>query len=441
MTGKSIVAIVGRPNVGKSTLFNRLVGENRAITEDIPGTTRDRIYADVSWGDHEFVLVDTGGLELRPDIEIAQRVRQQVQTAIAEADVILFMVDVRDGVTVIDLELAEALRASGKPLVPAANKADNPRRRDDAVAFFELGIGEPLPVSAYHSLGMDELLARVVRLLPLPTAPSFTEEGALKIAIVGRPNVGKSSLLNAILGEERAIVSAVPGTTRDALDTPFHYQEQPLLLIDTAGIRRQGSIEPGIERYGVIRALRAVGRADVAVLLIDAAEGITAQDTHIAGYISEAAKGIILAINKWDLAPKLGLNEPQFTRQIHHRLRFMPYAPILYISAMLGQGIKAILKTATVVAQERRRRVPTARLNTVISEACLSHSPPSRRGRQLKVYFATQVQVDPPTFVFFVNDPKLVHFSYQRYLENQLRQAFGFQGAPVRLTFKARREE
>lgn len=441
MTDKAIVAIVGRPNVGKSTLFNRLVGENMAITEDIPGTTRDRIYADVEWRGHQFTLIDTGGLEPHPGMELAKMVHQQVYTAITEADIILFMVDARDGITATDLEIAEALRPSGKPLVLAANKADNPRRQDEAVEFFALGIGEPLPVSAYHGLGTDELLGRVVELLPPSPPPSAAEEAALKIAIVGRPNVGKSSLLNAILGEERAIVSEVPGTTRDALDTPFRYHERPLLLIDTAGIRRQGSIVPGIERYSVIRALRAISRADVAVLLIDATEGITAQDTHIAGYVSDAGRGIILAVNKWDLAPSLGLNQSQFTAEVRHHLRFMPYAPILCISALKGKGIEPLLKTADAIAEERQQRAPTAVLNKVVNDAYLSHAPPSTRGKQLKVYFATQAEVSPPTFIFFVNDPKLVHFSYRRYLENQLRKAFGFTGTPLRLTFKARREE
>jgi len=435
---KPIVAIVGRPNVGKSTLFNRIIGERLAITEDLPGTTRDRIYGDASWGGHEFTLVDTGGLELSPGSDLIQKVKEQVEVAIAEADVIIFLVDVLNGVTVPDADIAQALRRSGKPVVLAVNKADNEQRRQEALQFYEMGIGDPVPLSAYHATGTYELMDRVIALLP-PPSPATAEEGVMKVAIVGRPNVGKSLLLNAILGEERAIVNEAPGTTRDALDTPFRYRDQPVLLIDTAGIRRRGRVERGVEHYSVLRALRAIDRADVALLVAEATEPMTAQDLHVAGYIQQAFKGIVLVINKWDLVQKK--EKAPYIQQARQQLRFMPHAPIVFTSALLGEGTEEVLAAAWMVYQERLKRIPTAPLNKVVRDALVSHAPPMVRGSRLNILYATQTGVNPPTFVFFVNNPALVHFSYRRYLENKLRQAFGFDGSPLRLIFKGRERD
>jgi len=432
---RPIVAIVGRPNVGKSTLFNRLVGERLAIIEDLPGTTRDRVYADISWGDHELTLIDTGGLEPRPDSSLRQKVKDQAEAAIEEAEVIIFMVDVLEGVTIPDTEVAEALRRSQKPILLAVNKADNEQRRHQAFQFHELGIGEPIAISAHHGTGVSDLLDEVAARLPLPT-PLGGEPGMLKIAIVGRPNVGKSMLLNAILGQERAIVSETPGTTRDAIDTVFKYDGESVLFIDTAGIRRRGRIEGGIERYSVMRSLRAISRADVAILVTEAPEVITAQDAHIAGYIHQALKGMVLAVNKWDLASELGIDAAACTKEILQRLKFFPGIPILFVSALFGSGVDQVLPAAKNVSLDRRKRLPTALLNEEVGRILAAHSPPSVRGRQLKVSYVTQAEVNPPTFVFFVNDPKLLHFSYQRYLENKLREAFGFGGIPLKLVFK-----
>lgn len=432
---RPIVAIVGRANVGKSTLFNRLVGERLAIVEDLPGTTRDRVYADISWGDHELTLIDTGGLEPRPDSSLRQKVKYQAEAAIEEAEVIIFMVDVLEGVTLSDSEVAEALRRSQKPIILVVNKADNDQRRDQAFQFHELGIGEPIAISAHHGTGVADMMDEVAARLPPPT-PIEEEPGMLKIAIVGRPNVGKSMLLNTILGQERAIVSETPGTTRDAIDTVFQYDGEPILFIDTAGIRRRGRVEGGIERYSVMRSLRAISRADVAILVTEAAEVITAQDTHIAGYIHQALKGMVLVVNKWDLAGELGIDAAACTTEILQRLKFFPGIPILFVSAQFGSGIDQVLPTAKGVSQDRQKRLPTALLNEEMGRILAAHSPPSVRGRQLKVSYVTQAEVNPPTFVFFVNDPRLLHFSYQRYLENKLREAFGFGGIPLKFVFK-----
>ncbi|MBE0415824.1 MAG: ribosome biogenesis GTPase Der [Dehalococcoidia bacterium] len=435
---KPIVAIVGRPNVGKSTLFNRLVGKRVAIIEDEPGTTRDRLYADIAWRESALTIVDTGGLLLAPNSDIGQRVKKQVEAAIDEADAIIFLVDVLDGVTIMDKEIAEMLRRSDKPVMLAVNKADNERRSYEASQFYELALGDPLPISAYHDIGIDELLDRVME--GLPYIPHEEEQEMMKVAIVGRPNVGKSMLLNAILGKERAIVADTPGTTRDAIDTIFEYNGERMLLIDTAGIRRRGRIEGGIERYSVERALRAIDRADVALLLTEATEPLTAQDAHIAGYIQQAFRGMVLVVNKWDLVEEM-VDRAQYTREIRQRLKFMPYVPILYISAKFGKGIENVLAAAREIFEERKKRVPTALLNSVVRDAVAAHAPPSVGGKKLKVLYATQAESSPPTFIFFVNDATLVHFSYQRYLENRLRQSFGFKGAPLRLIFKRRGEE
>ncbi|MFC1931467.1 ribosome biogenesis GTPase Der [Chloroflexota bacterium] len=434
---KPIVAIVGRQNVGKSTLLNRIARKPLAIVENLPGTTRDRIFAPVFWQGVEFVLVDTGGLELESRSVIAQGIREQVEAAISEADVVLFLVDVKGGLVSSDLEMADILRRVSKPILLVANKADNTRLEAGAVEFYELGLGEPLGVSAYHGRGIAELLDKITVLLPAPL-PDGTEVEAMKVAIVGRPNVGKSMLLNALVGGKRAIVDDTPGTTRDAIDTLFDFDGQSVLLIDTAGIRRRGRVGMGVERYSVIRALRAIERADIVLLVLDASELMTAQDMHIAGYIQQAAKGIVLTVNKWDLIDDKNLSV--WNRYIRSKFKFMTYAPVMYISAKLGQGTGGIIPQVHQIYGERFKRVATAEVNGVIQQAIATHNLPRSGRKQLKVLYATQTEVNPPTFVFFVNDAKLMHFSYQRYLENKLRQAFGFAGTPVRLVFKTRGE-
>ncbi len=429
------MAIVGRQNVGKSTLLNRVAGKRIAIVADLPGTTRDRIMANVSWQGGEFIIVDTGGIELSPGSTIAQGVKEQVETAITEADVIIFLVDVKDGVVPTEVEIANMLRQASKPLLLVANKVDNTKLEPEVVEFYELGLGEPLSVSAYHGRGTTELLDRITSLLPTPL-PIEAEAEGMKIAIVGRPNVGKSTLLNALLGRERAIVDEVPGTTRDAIDTLLDFDGQNVLLIDTAGIRRRGRLGVGVERYSVIRALRAVDRADIALLILDAAELLTAQDMHIAGYIQQAAKGIVIIVNKWDLVTDK--NKTECNKSIRSQLKFMTYAPVVYTSAKFGDGVGKIMPQVGEVYQERLKRLSTSVVNSVIQQAVAAHNLPRRGSRQLKILYATQAEVNPPTFVFFVNDAGLIHFSYRRYLENKLRQAFGFAGTPLRLVFKTR---
>lgn len=433
---KPLVAIVGRPNVGKSTLFNRLVEEPRAIVEDLPGTTRDRLYADAQWGGVAFTLIDTGGLVLWSEDELTMQVRRQVELAMAEAEAIIFMVDVTEGLTAGDEEIAELLRVSQKPLFLVVNKADNEARRLAATEFYSLGLGEPYPVSALHGTGTGDLLDALVA--SFPPGEEVEEVEGVRVAIVGRPNVGKSSLLNTLLGWERAIVNERPGTTRDAIDTQISWDSQLVTLIDTAGVRRRGRVQRGVEQYSVLRALRAIQRAHVVLLLLDAPEGVTAQDTHIAGYAMEEARGIVLVVNKWDLMKEADLSE--YATGVRQAFRFIPYAPLLFVSALTGRRVGTVLETALRVYQERLRRVPTSDLNRLLREAVASHSPPSKRGKKLRFYYATQAEVDPPTFVFFVNDPQLVHFSYRRYLENRLREAFGFEGTPLRMHFRRRSE-
>ncbi len=434
---KPIVAIIGRQNVGKSTLLNRVAGKPLAIVADLPGTTRDRIFATVAWQGVEFTVVDTGGLEPKPQTTIARGVKEQVEAAITEADVIIFLVDVRDGVTPSDLEIADRFRQVSKPLVLVANKADNARLETEALEFYELGLGEPFTISAYHGQGTAELLDRVISLLPTPL-PTEAEPEIMKVAIVGRPNVGKSMLLNALLGEERAIVDDIPGTTRDAIDTLLDFNGQSVLLIDTAGIRRRGRLGVGVERYSVIRALRAIERADIVLLVLDTTELIAAQDAHVAGYIQQAAKGIVLIVNKWDLAS--GKNIIECNKYIMSQFRFMSYAPVLYISAKFGQGVDKVMPQVCQIYKERLKRLPTAVVNSVVEQVVAAHNLPRKGSKQLKILYATQAEVNPPTFVFFVNDARLIHFSYQRYLENKLRQSFGFAGTPLRLVFKTRGE-
>lgn len=431
-----VVAIIGRQNVGKSTLLNRLAGRRLAIVADHPGTTRDRVMVRASWRGVKFTAVDTGGLEISPDSSLGKAVREQAESAIAAADLLVFMVDAVSGVVPLDMEIAAMLRKGGQPVILAANKADGPRQEMAAVDFYALGLGEPLAISAHHGRGTAELLDCVVAALPKPAAAAPAPE-AMKIAIVGRPNVGKSRLLNSLLGEGRAIVSEVAGTTRDAIDTPCRYKGQDVLLIDTAGIRRRGKQGTGIEYYGVLRSLRAIDRADIALLVLDATEPMTAQDLHIAGYIQQAASGVVIVVNKWDLVA--GGDTSEYTDYVMQQLKFMPYAAVLYTSAETGRGVKKVLPQAEIVYRQRQLRPPTAQVNAVVRAAAADHTL-IRSGKRLNVLYATQAEINPPTFVFFVNDARLVHFSYRRYLENKLRQAFGFVGTPIKLTFKSRSE-
>jgi GTP-binding protein len=433
---KPVVAIVGRANVGKSTLFNRLSGGSVAIVEDLPGTTRDRVFADVSWQGREATLVDTGGLELRPGSSLAQKVKDQVEAAIVEADVIIFVVDVRDGVIAADCEIADRLRGCNKPVVLVANKADNPELESQIAGFYQLGVGTPLAISAQHGRGVNELLQAVTPLLPEPSI-GFVDSDRPKLAIVGRPNVGKSMLLNAIVGRERTIVDQVPGTTRDAIDTVFKHRGRELLLIDTAGIRRRGRASRGVEYYSLIRALRAINRCDVALLVTDATEFITAQDVHIAGYIKQAGKGMVLVVNKWDLVS--GQPKEAYAQQIQQRLKFMSHVPVLYVSAKFRRGVSDIIRRALEVWQERQKQLPDTVVDKLIKEAVTAHTRPRRGLKQLEVIRAYQAGINPPSFALLVNDPELVHFSYQRYLENRLRQTFGFSGTSLRLLFKKAR--
>src|SRR5712691_2687520 len=434
---KPLVAIVGRPNVGKSTFFNRMIGEQIAVVEDLPGTTRDRIYGDTDWNGRDFTLIDTGGLELGSDIPVGQvglngqpgdimsNVLAQARLAIEEADVIIFMVDSRAGVTAADQEVADLLRRTQKSVLLAANKADNAARRLDAVEFYSLGLGEPITLSSIQGTGTGDLLDRIVEELPPleETEEEDEEDDTPRIAIVGRPNVGKSSLLNAILGVKRAIVSDVPGTTRDAIDTEMEFEGKKLILIDTAGIRRRGRVSPGVEKYSVIRSTRAIERCDVALLLIDASEGLAAQDTHIAGEIHEKAKGVIVVVNKWDLAQAQRraaregqLPDPEeeiesaerYRKIIAEGLKFIPYEPIVFASAKTGYHVQSLLETSLNISDMRYLRVPTSRLNEVVQDAIRRYRPATIRGKPLKVFYATQIRVNPPTFVFFVNDPQAV---------------------------------
>ncbi len=434
-TAKPIVAIIGRKNVGKSTLLNRLAGKRLAIVADLPGTTRDRLFADIKLNDSVFTLVDTGGLEFKPDSGITEAVNRQIEAAIEEADVLVFLVDVTDGVTAADLEIADRLRKAKKPLLLVANKADNDRLESDAVDFFSLGLDEPFPISAYHGRGTAELLDRIAKLLP-PAPPASDEADVMKLAIVGRPNAGKSMLLNALVGGQRAIVSHIPGTTRDAIDTQLDIGGRNVLLIDTAGVRRRGRIAVGVELYSVLRALKAIERADVVLLLLDTTEPVTAQDLHIGGYIQQAAKGVIIVVNKWDLA--MGLSKEDCRLFIRSKLKFLSYAPLMFISAKLEHGVDKIIDQAGAIYEQRRKRITTAKVNSLVQQATAEHSPPRKGRRLLKFLYATQAEIEPPTFVFFVNDARLMHFSYQRFLENKLRQTFGFEGTPLRLIFKTR---
>jgi GTP-binding protein len=433
----AVVAIVGRPNVGKSALFNRILGNRTALVEDVPGTTRDRLYGDVTWGDAHFRLVDTGGLEPEASEGYPALVRRQVEVAVEEASVVLFVVDAKEGLTAADLEVADVLRRCSKPTLLLANKAETGERREATIQFYELGLGEPVPISAYHGVGVADVMDMVVAALP-PAAEAGVGEEALGVAIVGRPNVGKSMLLNAVLGEERVIVSEEPGTTRDAIDTAFEFRGEPLVLVDTAGLRRRGHIRRGVEKHATLRARGALERAGVVLAVFDAREGFTAQDVHVAGYAIEAYRGLVLVANKWDLMGDT--SRAEFERQVRRRLRFAPWAALAIVSAKEGSGIGEMLAEVVRVGGERKRRVETGRLNSVLRGAVAERPPPTVRGRRPKLLYVTQPEVSPPTFVLFVSDASALHFSYRRYIENAIRGAFGFEGTALRLVFRGRRE-
>ena len=440
--GKPIVAIVGRPNVGKSTLFNIFANSRISIVEDTPGVTRDRLYADTEWLDNEFMMVDTGGIEIMNTDKIAVSIRQQAQIAIAEADVILFVCDARAGITHEDAEVAKMLRQSKKPIVLAINKADSPKQEMEIFEFYNLGIGEPIPVSAANHLGLGDLLDAVVEKFPETSA--YGEDGnedEIKVALIGRPNVVKSSIFNTLVGEERSIVSDVAGTTRDAIDTPVIREGQKFLFIDTAGMRRKARIDEPIEKYSIIRSLRAVDRSDVVLMVIDAIDGVTEQDKKIAGYAHEAGKGIVLVVNKWDLYDKDNTSTLRYTENLRRELVFMQYAPVVFVSAMTKQRIHRLPEVIHYVAEQNAMRISTSVLNQVVEDAIAINPPPTEKGQRLKILYATQVKIKPPTFVIFVNEPEIMHFSYQRYLENKLREAFGFEGTPLQMIIRGKNEE
>lgn len=437
---KPLVAIVGRPNVGKSTLFNRLIGRKLAIVEDTPGVTRDRIYGDAEWLSHSFTLIDTGGIEPASEDKIAVQMRRQAEIAIETCDVIIFLVDGRDGMTAADEEVAAMLRKSNKPVVLGVNKLDAPKFNDAIFEFYSLGLGEPIVVSAGQGIGIGDLLDAVCA--DFSAVEAEEDESIINIAVCGRPNVGKSTLVNAILGEQRVIVSDIPGTTRDAIDTPFERDGQRYVLVDTAGIRRKRAIEDAsIERYSVIRSLAAVRRADVVLFVCDATEGLSEQDVKIAGYVHEEGKPSVILVNKWDLIEKDTYTIETFKKDMNTELNFMPYVSYLFISAHTGQRVQKVLSMVNDVYAQSIRRIPTGTLNDVVNEAVSMNEPPSQNGRRLKIYYATQVSIQPPTFVIFVNDAALVHFSYERYLENYFRKTFGFEGTPIRLYFRNRSKE
>ncbi|MGB8212743.1 MAG: ribosome biogenesis GTPase Der [Anaerolineales bacterium] len=453
---KPVVALVGRPNVGKSTLFNRLAGERLAIVDDIPGTTRDRLVAEAEWNNANFNIIDTGGIDPTHggktplsvgSADFIQEIREQALMAVNEADAVLFITDGSAGVTPPDREVAEILRRYQKtldgqrwpPIFVVVNKCENEKLRSAAAEFFELGLGDPYPVSAIHGIGTGDLLDALVA--SFPAQVESLEDDSVKIAIVGKPNAGKSSLLNRLVGEERAIVSPIPGTTRDAVDTRIKVNGLAVTLIDTAGIRRRGKIEQGVEKFSVLRSFKAIERADVALLIVDAQTGITAQDTHIAGFILDAWKSTVVLVNKWDAIEKDTYTMEDYTSHVRRELNFMDYVPLLFISAKTGQRVEQVLPTALRVQEERLARITTAMLNRVLRDAQDAHPAPSHAGRQLKIYYGSQVRVDPPTFVLHVNDPKLFHFSYMRYLENQFRATYGFLGTPIKIIAHGHKEE
>lgn len=434
---EAIVAIVGRPNVGKSTLFNRLIGQRLAIVEDVPGVTRDRLYGETEWTGHRFTLIDTGGIEIEGNSDISIQTKKQAEIAIAEADLILFMTDGKQGLQTDDREIADYLRKSKKPVLLVVNKIDNMAMVQNMYDFYELGLGDPSEISAVNGLNIGDLLDEIIAAIPSDLTEQ-EEDDSLKISFIGRPNVGKSSLINSILGEERVIVSNVPGTTRDAIDTLFEWHDKQYTLIDTAGMRRKSKIYENVERFSVLRALRAVDRSDVVMMVLDAVEGVTEQDQRIAGYAHEKGRGIVLVVNKWDLVEKDSKTADQMAKKIKDDLIFATYAPIVFVSALTGQRISRLLEVVDYVSEQQNLRLQTSSINDLLQEAMRMNPPPNTAGRRLKIYYVSQVAVKPPVFVFFVNDPELAHFSYIRYLENQIRATYGFEGTPIKLTFRAR---
>ena len=438
---KPVVAIVGRPNVGKSTLFNALAGDNISIVKDTPGVTRDRIYADVTWLDRTFTLIDTGGIEPDSSDIILSRMREQAQIAIDTADVIIFITDVRQGLVDSDAKVADMLRRSGKPVRLVVNKVDSHQKyMMDVYEFYNLGIGEPIPISAANRQGLGDMLDEVIKEFP-DKSEEEDQDDIPKIAIVGKPNVGKSSLINKLLGEERVIVSPVAGTTRDAIDTTVKRNGQEYVFIDTAGLRRKSKIKEELERYSIIRTVTAVERCDVAVLIIDATEGITEQDAKIAGIAHERGKGMIIAVNKWDLVEKDNTTMKKFTEKIREKLSYMPYAELIFLSAKTGQRLPKLFEMIDAVIENCALRVQTGVLNEILTEAMAMKQPPSDKGKRLRIYYITQVSVKPPTFVMFINEKKLTHFSYTRYIENQIRTTFGFRGTPIHFIYRERKEK
>lgn len=438
---KPIVAILGRPNVGKSTLFNRLTGGRAAIVEDTPGVTRDRLYRDAEWLGKTFTLIDTGGIEFSSGNEsMSGLIRKQAEIAMREADVILFLVDSRAGLLPQDEQIAQQLRKTSKPVILVVNKVEQYKDNAELYDFYRLGLEDLVCISAEHGMNTGDLLDLIVSKFTT-TAEEDYEPDVIKIAVVGRPNVGKSSLVNALLGQERVIVSNVPGTTRDAIDVPFEKEGQRYVLIDTAGMRRRGNIEEATERYSVIRALRAVDRSDVALMVIDGLEGVTEQDKRIAGYVHEAGKGVIIIVNKWDIVEKDDKTMKKFDEEIRRELGFMQYAPTLYVSALTKQRVVKITDIVNFVAEQQSQRISTSVLNEIVSEAVQLTPPPSDKGKRLKILYVTQAGIKPPHFIFFVNEPELLHFSYQRYLENKLRENFGFEGTPLKITVRKREEK
>ena len=438
---KPIVAIVGRPNVGKSTLFNQIGKKRVSIVDDMPGVTRDRIYLDAEWLNREFTMIDTGGIEFDEGNHILRSMRHQAQLAMEEADVILFLVDGRAGLLAADEEVARILRHAKKPVILAVNKIDSPQRAAEAYEFYSLGLGDPIAISASNAMNLGDLLDAVIAAFP-ESLEEARDEDEIRITVIGRPNVGKSSLVNALLGEERVIVSDVPGTTRDAIDTHFTKDGTKFTLIDTAGMRRRGKIGEAVERYSVMRSLRAVDRADVVLMLISAEEGITEQDKKIAGYAHESGKGVVIVVNKWDIYPnKDDKSTLRFTEDLRDELGFLQYAPVLYASALTGQRVGRVTELVRYVAEQQSMRIKTSVLNELIRDAVSVNPPPMHRGKRLKILFMTQVDIAPPKFILFVNDSELMHFSYLRFIENRLRESFGFEGTPLQLIVRAREEE
>jgi GTP-binding protein len=437
---KPIVAIVGRPNVGKSTLFNQIGKKRVSIVEDFPGVTRDRIYMDAEWLNHSFTMIDTGGIEIETADDMINSMRQQALIAMEEADVIMLVVDGRTGMLSTDEEVANILRTTKKPVVLAVNKIDSPSREMDMYEFYNLGLGEPVPISASNSLNLGDLLDRIVEVFPKESIED-KEADEISIAVIGRPNVGKSSIVNALIGAERVIVSSIPGTTRDAIDTHFVKDDAKYMLIDTAGMRRRGKIDLPVERYSVMRSLRAIDRADVVLMVINAEEGILEQDKKIAGYAHESGKGVVLVVNKWDLFEKDDKSTLRFTEDLRDEIGFLQYAPVLYTSALTKQRIGRITELVKYVADQQSMRIQTSVLNELIRDAVSINPPPAHRGKRLKILFMTQVDIKPPKFIVFVNDPELMHFSYLRFIENKLRESFGFEGTPLKLIARGRKEE